>query len=363
MLNAFIEIGLSKVSPEQPVFVNYTAGLLALDPIGTPDRCVIEILEDVPVNAESVRKVERLKRLGYRIALDDFVYSSDKVPFLRLANYVKLDLRALSDAEFAEHIKLLRSFPLKLLAEKIESEEEFRKCRALGCELFQGYYLRKPELVQGRRVPANRLSALSLLAECMEPDQPAAAIAAIVARDAALVYGLLRMANSALHGRKEKIQSSTQAVAWLGVDRVFRWASLLVLSRYDDCPLGYLGFALQRARACETLAKANGHPSTQAYMVGLLSTLDSILNAPLADIIGPLPLDVQFKRAILQRTGGLGQLLNAVLGYESGNLEAVARNGIPIQQVQHAFWEAVEYSAAMMNDLKVATAHSGAKRL
>lgn len=359
LLKAFLEIGLATVSPDQPVFINHTASLLAVDPIVPPDRCVIEVLEDVPVNSETIANLGRLRGLGYRIALDDFRYSEAQLPFLRLAHYVKLDLRALSSAELGIHVRLLKGFRLKIVAEKVESEEEFQRSKALGCDLFQGYYLRKPEVLCGRRIPANRLSALCLLTKCMDPNQSVAAISAVIGRDAAMIYGLLRLANSALHGRQGKIQSPVQAVAMLGVDRVFRWASLLVLSGYDDCPIGYLGYALQRARACEIIAAAFGRPVQQAYIMGLLSTLDSVLNAPLADIILPLPLDAHFKSAILKREGALGAVLDAVLSYEAGDFDAATRHGIPIQRVQNAFWEAVEYSAAIMTELKVATAHPG----
>ena len=177
----------------------------------------------------------------------------------------------------------------------------------------------------------------------------------MIERDAALIYGLLRLANSALHGRPGRIQSPAQAVSMLGLDRVFRWASLLVLSGYDDCPIGYLGFALQRARACEIVAQSRRQPLQLAYLMGLLSTLDSVLNTPLADILLPLPLDGEVKRAILRRDGELGAILDAVLRYESGDFDGSARDDIPVARVHSAFWEAVEYSAAMMTDLKMAS--------
>lgn len=353
-LKAFLEIGLAKVSPEQPVFLNHTASLLAVDPILPPDRAVIEVLEDVPVNVETIASLARLKGLGYRIALDDFVCSDAYVPFLRLADYVKLDLRSIPAAELGAQVELLKGFRVQIVAEKVESEEEFRNARSLGCDLFQGYYLRKPEILRGRRIPANRLSALSLLVECMDPDQSAASIATVVERDAAMIYGLLRLANSAMYGRHERIQSPFHAVALLGTEQVFRWASLLVLAGYNDCPIGYLGFALQRARACEIIAQSYNLQVPLAYMMGLLSTLDAVLNAPLADILRPLPLEEPFQRAILRREGELGAVLDAVLAYEAGDFEGAAHRGIPVERVQNAFWEAVEYSAAMMTDLKVA---------
>ena len=173
-----------------------------------------------------------------------------------------------------------------------------------------------------------------------------------------MIYGLLRLANSALYANHLEIHSPVQAVSMLGTDRVFRWASLLVLSGCDNSPLGYLGFALQRARACEIVAEEYGRKPQLAYMAGLLSTLDSILNAPLPEIIRPLPLDALFKKAILQREGELGAVLDAVLGYEAGNFEIAARHGFAISRVQSAFWDGVAYSAAMIADLKVLTANS-----
>lgn len=357
-LKAFLDIGLATVSPEQPVFVNHTAGLLDLDPILPPERAVIEVLEDVEVNPKTIGSLKRLKSQGYRIALDDFVYSGDKMPFLELADYAKLDLRLLSDAELRDHIRLMKRLRLQIVAEKVETEEEFQKARNLGCDLFQGYYLRKPEVLRGRRIPANRLSALSLLVKCTEPDQSAAAIAAVVARDAAMSYGLLRLANSALHARSQTIRSPIQAISMLGIDQVFRWASLLVLSGYDNCPIGYLGFALLRARACEIVAEAYRLKGSAAYLMGLLSTLDSVLNAPLEAILGPLPLDEPFKSAILRREGDLGAVLNATLAFEAGDFETASRQSIDVERVQSAFWEAVAYSARMMSDLKFAASRN-----
>ena len=356
LLKAFLYIGLARVSPHQPVFINHTATLLEVNPlIVPPDRCVIEVLEDVPVNAETVGSLARLHGMGYRIALDDFVYSEERIPFLRLAHYVKLDVRALGAAELESHVRLLKAHGLKIVAEKVETEAEFEACREMGCDLFQGYYLRRPEVLTGRRIPSNRLSALSLLAECVRAEQSPGSIASVISRDAALIYGLLRLANSALYGRASRIESPVQAVAMLGLDRVFRWASLLVLAGYDNCPVGYLGMALERARACELLAVEREVAPQGAYLAGLLSTLDAILNAPLETILRPLPLEEHFKCAILLRRGEMGAILNAVLAYQAGHFDGTGDHGIRIERLQEAYWQAVEYSAVMIAELKQAT--------
>jgi EAL and modified HD-GYP domain-containing signal transduction protein len=228
------------------------------------------------------------------------------------------------------------------------SQSQFRWCRKLGCQLFQGYYLRKPEVLCGRHIPSNRLSVLSLLAECANMESSANVIAGIIARDAPLTYGLLRLANSALHRRRSEIRTTAQAVTLLGMDYVFRWATLLALAGNDDCPSGYLEAALQRARMSELVAGLHNYPPQEAYMAGLLSTLDSVMNAPLADIVIPLPIDSRYKRAILDREGSLGAVLDAVTAYEEGLWQS-DENSLPMQR---SFWDAAGYAKSMMRQMQ-----------
>ena len=345
-----MEIGLERASPSQPVFINHTRHLLDMDPIIPADRCVVEVLEDVVPDEGTVKALRRLKGLGYRIALDDFVADDPRFTIVHLADYVKIDARLVTGVAFRDLAGRLRRWPACLLAEKVESEEEFRRFAEWGCELFQGYYLRKPENLAGRRIPSNRLSALSLLSECTDPDKSAGDVASVIRRDAALSYGLLRLANSATYAHAQ-IRSIAQAVAMLGVDAVFRWSMLLMLAAYDDCPAGYLEFALQRARASELLALSHGYPRYEAYIAGMISTLDAILNAPLRGIVEPLPLEPRIKDAILRREGVLGPVLDAVIAQESGQFDVAAAQGFTPEELQHGFWEAAGYAAAMLSSL------------
>jgi EAL and modified HD-GYP domain-containing signal transduction protein len=354
MLQAFLVIGLSTVSPLQPVFINHTRHLLTLDPILPADRCVIEVLEDVPPDAETLDALRRLKSLNYRIALDDFVYSEELVPMLELADFVKLDLQALGAARFQEQFDLLRPSGVPIIAEKIESEAEFLWCRKLGCARFQGYYLRRPETLSGRRIPSNRLSVLSVLSKCANLETSAGMIADTIARDAPLTYGLLRLANSALHARRNEIRSPTQAVTMLGMDFVSRWATLLALAGNDDCPAGYLEAALQRARMSELIGASLNCSASESYVTGLLSTLDSVFNEPLASLVEPLPIDIRFKRALLHREGELGAVLNCVLAYEAGVW--IPGEAPTTERMQKAFWDAAEYAHYMMAQMACAVA-------
>jgi EAL and modified HD-GYP domain-containing signal transduction protein len=349
MLKAFLEIGLLAVSPDRPVFINHTRRLLSMDPLLPPDRCVVEVLEDVAAEPDTVCALQRLKGMKYRIALDDFVFDPERIPMIQLADYIKLDLRALGEKGFQEQLRLLQPFKVTIVAEKIETETEFRFCRKVGSRLFQGYYLRRPETVRGRRIPANRLSVLSVLSECSDMESSSGVVAGLISRDPALTYGLLRLANSALYRRRSEIRTATQAVNMLGMDFIYRWACLLALSDSDDCPTGYLETAIQRARMCELVA-ANFHCVPQeAYITGLLSTLDSVFNAQIDELVEPLPIDIRFKRALLAREGPLGKLLNAAIAYETGDW--IEGDGVVAEVMQKAFWGAAEYARGMIGQM------------
>ncbi len=351
MLKAFLEIGLQTVSPTRPVFVNFSEALLGVVPLIPHDRCVIEVLETVSVTASTVACLEKLKSRGYRLALDDFSYSERAAPFLRLADFIKLDVRAHSPGEFRRQLDLLRGLDARIVAEKVESQREFERCLGWGCELFQGYYLRRPETLSGKRVPSNRLSLLALLSECVNSSTSIDAIADVIQRDAALTYNLLKLANSALYQRQCEIHSTVQAITMLGLDFVFRWVTLLVLAANQNCPGGYLDYALQRARTCEMIASFVDCQRSEAYFVGLLSALDSMLDMPMASILEPLPLSADIKSALLEREGKLGVLLDAVTAYEAGHFDTVLHTGIDVPVLQKAFWEAVEYASAMLASL------------
>ena len=244
-----------------------------------------------PPIRETLDALRRLKSLNYRIALDDFVYSDGPRPHDRTRRFCEArSPGARTRRAFSSSSRCCAPSTSRIVAEKIESEAEFRWCRKLGCDLFQGYYLRRPEMLSGRRIPSNRLSVLSLLSECANLENSAGMIAATIARDAPLTYGLLRLANSALYRRRSEIRSPAQAVMMLGMDFVSRWATLLALSGNDDCPTGYLEAALQRARMSELIGAAFHCSAQESYITGLLSTLDSVFNEPLAES-GRTPAD------------------------------------------------------------------------
>jgi EAL and modified HD-GYP domain-containing signal transduction protein len=349
LLTLLSHIGIEQLSPSAPLFINCTRDFLMADPILPPDRCVLEILEDIELDDAMVSRIVALRGLGYRLALDDFVYSDQAAAVIPLVHYVKLDVLHLSARQLVEHVHVLRKQPILLIAEKIESEAQLDFCRQLRFDLFQGYYLRQPDLLRGKRLKTDRLSAFKLLSECQNPNASIASISAIIAIDVSLTYSLLRMANSALFGGVSEVKSIPQAVTRLGINRVIGLAAILSLASDADCPKGYLEHALQRGYMCELLATME-HVDAPAscFLVGLLSSLDAIMQAPLSDIVAQLPLTSTVRDALLNYAGEIGQVLRAVLAYEAGDWNTVLTSDMSENSLRSAYWRSIEASGTTL---------------
>lgn len=352
LISALTDIGLDQISGVEPLFVNCTRYFLQNDPVLDPQQWVLEVLEDIAVDDALLKGIRRCRKLGYRIALDDFVYRPELASLVELADFVKVDVLAQSMRDVETQVKQLRKFPVRLLAEKVESEQQLLHCQDLGFELFQGYFLRRPQSVTGKRAPLNRLNTLFLLLQCQDPDVSIAKIAHAVAQDVTLSYRLLQLANSALFARRAQIESIDRAVAMMGTETVFRWATLLSMTGFDDCPVSYLELALQRARMCELLAASRHVKDTVPfYTAGLLSLLDSMIRRPMAEILAPLPLSEGIRKALEEpRSGEVGEVLSTVLAWET--VQAAAGERLDTGQLQKSFWESVAYARTMLRQMQ-----------
>jgi EAL and modified HD-GYP domain-containing signal transduction protein len=351
LLNAVVDIGVEKLAGAELLFINCTRRILMSEPILPPDRCVLEILEDQDLDAELLERMGTLRRRGYRIALDDFTLDGKLTPAVPLADYLKLDVLALTPAQLEAHVRLRRP-GLLLVAEKVDSESLMQRCLKLGFDLFQGYFLRRPETMRGEHIPTGKLSALRLIGACQDPDASAQDVSATVAADLSITYSLLRLANSALFGRSRPIRSVEAVVTWMGTEYLARWGTLLALASERGCPVSYLGTALQRAYMCESLAAVvGGALPSSSFLVGLLSTLDSILDVPMRQILAQIRLTGDIREALEQHGGGLGQLLACTLAYEAGDTETLDQCGLDGGLLYDAYWQSIEQAEATLREL------------
>jgi EAL and modified HD-GYP domain-containing signal transduction protein len=324
LLNAFTETDFEEVTNNLPAFVNFSAELLEHPPFFDPENVVIEILEDVDINKKVIERILQLRKKGYVIALDDYALEPKYKPLLPHIDIVKVDLPATPPNKLQQVVSYLRQFKLTLLAEKVETPEEFKLCHELGFDLFQGYFLARPEIVKGRKMETSELSVLHLIAEVQNPDTDIEKLVEVISRDPMLSFKLLKLVNSAAFRRSKEIESIKNAVLVLGLNRVKGWASLLALSKLSNKPEALQETAFIRALACEKIAeRLSPNLRDSFYTVGLLSSLDAFFNQPLETILKELPIDDTLKKALTQHEGLPGLALNTTLNFEQSKLDSI----------------------------------------
>lgn len=343
--DTFLEIGLDRLVGSKYAFFNLTRNFLINDaefPLSSAN-VGLEILETVEVDDKLVESVERLSDQGFRIALDDFEYSEAMEALLPLAHLVKLDVLDRTPEELAAVVKQVRQYPAQLVAERVETQEAFERARDLGFDYFQGFFLCKPELLERKRLPDNKLSILRLLSKLQDPEVGPKELEQIIKQDVTLSYKLLRCVNSAYYGLSLEVKSIHHAIVYLGLPAVRNWVRLLVLAGLQDRPPELIRIALTRAKMCEILSEHAPNMSREiAFTVGLFSVLDALLNAPLEQILERMPLSEEIDKALLQQKGAYGVLLGFVMAYEKGDWETIEDGPYPADAVKSAYITAVD---------------------
>lgn len=354
LLNAFNELDISQVVQSHPAYINFTRKLILNPPPFDKRRFVIEVLEDITVDDELNTNLQALKDAGYIIALDDFIYDSKWDTALRIADIVKIDVLAFSLAEIERHVELLKPFNVILLAEKVETHEMFHYCKALGFQLFQGYFLSKPEHVTGHKVPASKLVVLNLLAQLQDQNADLGNIASVISQDPVLSVKLIKLVNSAAFSGRREISSLQHAVSMLGLRQVKSWATLLSLGNMADKPNALSVLAMTRGKMCQLLAECftNTSESDGYFTAGLLSNLDAFFDIELPEILKSLPLAKPVADGILHGTGTIGLILGTTVAYEKADWEAInwtdlkALN-LTAKELEQAYLESIRWASQL----------------
>jgi len=346
IINSFLEIGLEKLVGKRYAFINLTEKFL-LDDNALPfthEQVVLEVLEDVPVNEKLFKAVQRLKDQGFTIALDDYIYNPSHKPLVAMSDLIKIDIMQLSQKELIEHVKILKKYPAKLLAEKIETMEEFEFCLKLGFNYFQGYFLSKPRVIKSDSLPTNKLAVLNLLSVLQNPDSEMEELEEAISFDVSMSYKILKLINSAFFNLTRKIESIRQAIVIIGRNQLRSWASMMAMASLEDRPSEVIHIAMVRGKMCELLAEQANLDQVEAYFtVGLFSALDILMEREIPELIKPLPLSTEVVDALLHGKGVLGEALNCVLAYEKSDFENVAfqqleSNDIFVANVEAVCW-------------------------
>ncbi|SHO46396.1 EAL and HDOD domain-containing protein [Desulfopila aestuarii] len=351
--SAFLTEGLEVISGTRPCFINFTEDLLLKKiPLSIPkNKIVVEILEDVRPTKEIVEACKQLVNQGYTLALDDFVYHKSLEPLIELAEIIKIDFRLTPVDTIHKTLYRLRRFNLKLLAEKVETIEEFSHAIKLGFTYFQGYFFSRPENIRIKELTAAKINMFRLLAEVSLKSTTLEKLHKIISVDISISYKLLRFLNSAYFYRLEKVKTVKHAIAYLGERELRRFILLVLISELSsDKPDELVRMALVRAKFCELLGEASSfsYDSSELFLLGMFSFIDVMLDSPMTQIMEKLPVSPLVKSALNDQSGDYAVFLDIMRFYERKQIlqldMAFREIGVDDSQVPELYLKSLKYA-------------------
>ncbi len=316
IVNTFMSIGINHVTGGRRAFINFTKDLLLSHYVSVlpKDLVVIEVLESIDPVDEVIAACRELKRLGYKLALDDFVLVTEEYrALLGLADIIKVDFQGASTRVLAELPAALRPHGVKLLAEKVETDAEYVQAIRWGYEYFQGYFFSRPVLVKGQDIPGFKANYLRVMQEVNRDELDFDRLEEVVKAELSLSVKLLRYVNSAAFVWRSRVESIGQALVALGEREFRKWVSLVCLtSMGEDKPRELLVQSAVRAYYCESVARQTGQTArgSDFFMVGLLSHLEAIIGRPLPVLLDSIPTHDDVRAALLDGRGPMADALH-----------------------------------------------------
>jgi len=322
ILDNMVIFGIEKLTGGLPAFVNCTREALTdkLVEVLSPGMFVLEVLEDIEPTPDLIRACSRLKEAGFRLALDDFRWRPGCEALVEIADYIKVDF-ILSDAKERRAIReRLKGRAIALIAEKVETPEQFREARDEGFTLIQGYYFCRPEMIESRKVPANKLTQIEILRLLHDDDLNFEQLCGLVKRDASLTYRLLRLLNSPACAVRQEVRSIKSALIAVGEEGFRRIAMLAIASELNAGQPGeLLRLAFVRGRFCELASEQCGLDATEQYLLGMLSLLPAMLRVPMQELTPALPLREEICIALMGAAVPERMLLEWLICHEYGH--------------------------------------------
>ena len=362
LINSFLDIGLDKLTGGRMAFVNFTEQLL-LDGIPnllSPDLLTVEILENIVPTPNILDACARIKKGGFQIALDDFVFSEINHAFFDYTDIIKVDFLLTPVPEIAELANLLRKREksgkkrIKLLAEKIENKDVLNTAIGMGFEYFQGYYFSKPVIVSGRSISPTTINRMRLLQLSMKKDFRFDDVADVIRHDVALSYRLLQFVNSANFGFRTVISNIQQALVVLGTSEVRKWMALICLIELNQDKTPELTrMSLIRAQFLEQVALIGGNQkrAETLYLLGMFSLMDAIMEMPMTEVFAQIHVEESVSDPLISRSGKDYELLRLIELYEQGDFDAAAEQAealsLPENRLADAYMEAVKWTTKL----------------
>ena len=355
IINSFIEIGLSNIVQDKIAFINITKEFITGDFLipFDPKQVVLEILEDIEIDERVLSGTKYLSSQMFQLAIDDFVTThKDREQLLPYIKIVKLDLPQMSHEDIMKSVYLFKKKGIKVLAEKVETKDEFEFCKECGCDFFQGYFLSKPKIIKHKRLPNNHLAIIKLLSMIEDPNVPISDLEDLIATDVSLSYKILKYINSAYFSLNSPIKSIQRAIIFIGLATIRQWIMIISLSKIQDKPIALIETAIIRSKMSELIATDLNKRSVPSYSTtGLLSLLDTLLEQPMEALLENLPLTDEINLALLSREGEIGEVLDTVIAYEEGDWARIEELGWESADLRPNYLKAIKWAKAVTDNL------------
>ncbi len=353
--STFFTTGLEKVTGGKRAFINFTRELLLRRiPLIFPSKVTtVEILETIEPDERAIECIKELTVNGYSIALDDFVYHPRFDPFIHLADIIKVDFRLSSREEIEGYARRFEPLGIKLLAEKVETIDEFHEAIAMGFTYFQGYFFSKPQVMSDKDIPSLKMNLIQIMVESSSDEFRVQEMKKLIERDVGISYKLLRYMNSPYFRRMNEISSIKQAIVMLGEKGIRQFLSVIILAELSsDKPDELIKNSIVRAKVCEGLGRLGTSKTDPSvlFTLGLFSLIDAILDSSMENVLKKLPLAEKIKAALLKREGEFADYLRLAVCYEMGEWDMASKIasslGIMEEKLPACYLDAVGWADA-----------------
>jgi c-di-GMP-related signal transduction protein len=350
--NTLFSAGLEGLIGGKKAFINFDRKML-LDgswSILPKESVVIEVLESVEPDEAVVEACGRLCANGYTLALDDFVHHPKFEPLTHKAQIIKVDVLATSRAEQKRLVAKYSKRGIRMLAEKVETLEEFDWALCIGFDYFQGYFFTRPVVVRGRQIPSSKISCLRLLQETQREDIDFDRVRDLIKGDVALSYKLLRFTNSAFFAHQTEIREIDRALIVLGEQGIRRWVAIAaMIGLAKDKPHELIVQSLVRACFAERLAALAGFAdASNWFLMGLFSMLDALLDRTIENALEQIKVARPVEETLLHTAppeSGMAGAYSVICCYETGDWDAVTKlaelMGVPASLIGEVYVESL----------------------
>nr|WP_309100328.1 HDOD domain-containing protein [Fredinandcohnia onubensis] len=370
VINSFVQIGIEDLSEGKPCFINFTDTLLAgeIQSYFDPKSIVIEILETVKFTDEFIDLLRKLKTQGYKIALDDFEMEVDEPYFhtvMNLVDIVKVDIQKTPRIQQIKILSLLKAYSVELLAEKVETREEYEQCLKDGYNLFQGYFFCRPMIMSTNDLIIQKNNLFLIMSELSNPEVDFNSIANKIERDVTISYKLLKYINSPVFSRVKEIKSIKHAIIMLGIKELKKWFYMMfireAINETNKLHNEITKISMVRAKACELIAVKIGKrdESSSYFLTGIFSLIDTLLKQPLVKVINQLPLDKEIKETLIGNQTFFKDVLDIVILLEKGAWKEIAelrkKIGIEEQDLFAIYLNSMKWAQQVITEIESST--------